>query len=186
MPGHLFLGDKYESNLGFSKFLAEIDRIKSRYNKITILLHENSFLAGHYITEFFNLGLKNFKVAVANSNANSLYNLSEIMRTHQDMITNVWGSHISYGLYFGMNVELFVAFDKANEDIVTKDVGLGNLDHFTKLNSMDFYADLNERYEYIFRSLENKKSNKDLGNSLVGSFNKKSPDYLKELISMDA
>ncbi|MDX1929812.1 MAG: FkbM family methyltransferase [Pirellulaceae bacterium] len=98
MPLHSL--DYLDTHDNSEEFLREIQRLRTRFDNVTVCLHPSCFQKGRLVRLCSELGLDVVKGAGIDD-ANALRRMATLFGKFEYMVTNGHGSHIPYSAYFG-------------------------------------------------------------------------------------
>jgi hypothetical protein len=103
MPQHSLLKVSRGSSDLRDQFLTEVSKLMDSFKLITACLGPFCIEKGYFLDRLSHLGIPYIEGARFNDK-NALLRIRRLMTTFETLITNGWGSHVAYALYFGMKV----------------------------------------------------------------------------------
>ena len=181
MPGHTVTGMKTKAVIP-EEYIEHIKEISGHFRKVSVCVFGTDFdQHGIWRTSFEHAGYE-----VIRGVDHKFYALGEqkkrFMR-YSHMTTNILGSHVVYASAFGCRASISGGYVAPKEEDYR---GIGfYLDYPEALGSaVELFSEtkMSERYPWLFCAPQEAITNKEWGESEVGTENKKSPDVLRELM----
>jgi hypothetical protein len=183
LPIHSLRGDKIKDENNYWQFIEYVKELKSKnkFDIFTVCLHFNDFSNNFWKEDFEKIGINVVQGAIDND-INSYFRIQQLFCQHETTLTNGWGSHVAYSLFFGCKLsikELKINYVLNNTSIWNHNEENKKLYEF--INSSESIKMQQKLLNKFYVSPENAISDINLGKELVGYYHKVSPFKMRLL-----
>jgi hypothetical protein len=181
MPSHSLVGGITDNSINKGEFLDNIiDVQKFDRTKILACLHSNDIKNSFWINELKERGISYIEGAKINDK-NAYHRQVSLFSQFEYMVTNDFGSHILYALFFGVKVSILdfpIEYKDIEDEVkerIMPEIGysLKDLENLKK-----------EKFKALYTDIKNAKQNIALGESYLGFKHKKSADEMRKLFAI--
>lgn len=181
MPSHTLVGNTIFNPETMDAFLDKVlHNSKFSSNSILACLHKNDIENNHWIPNLQKRGIMYIQGA-ANNDQNALLRQSMLFSQFETMVTNDFGSHVAYALFFGVKVSIQDFELKINHEID------GTFNNDIKGTTFLYSSTKSEKRIYLkqfYQTVDNAVADLSLGKYLVGYEHKLTPFKMRLLFGV--
>lgn len=182
MPTHIRPGEKYVTENIIEEYINYIEKIAKHFRFAAVCLHSAFFLHDEFISKFKKLNIEIIQGA-SNQDKNALKRQKMIFQQFETLVTNGWGSHVAYGLYFGTKLSIDgPKIEKSKQDFLSAPGWEGREDVIDAIFDPKAISEKEIFLNKFYVSPLDAVPDKSLGLWLVGAENKISPLEMKEIM----
>ncbi len=183
MPQHSLIGTEIGSDQLRREYIHSLVPYLSQFDIVAACVTANCIQNGFFVKDFTSVGIEILAGAIT-SDVNAYLRIRCLMEQFESMTTNAWGSHVGYGLYFGMKTSLFGLPFKREDKESMKDTTFAVMsqEERKKIYEEDEFGP-REFLSHLYTEPHLGKQDYDLGAQLIGADNKCSPEELKMLFN---
>jgi hypothetical protein len=172
MPSHTLVGQLINNKSSMLRFIDIVNEYKKYYDKIGVCLHKNDIENNYWVEEFNSLGIE-ILLGAQNNDKNTYYRQAYYYSTYDTILTNDFGSHVAYALFFGCKVS--ISEFSLEIDLLMDGTWQRNPESINHIYSDEFISMKDSFLRKFYVSPLNAITDISLGKQLVGYNHKVSP-----------
>jgi hypothetical protein len=178
MPSHTLVGQLINNKSSMLRFIDLVNEYKKYFDKIGVCLHKNDFENNYWVEEFNSLGLE-ILLGAQNNDKNTYYRQAYYYSTYESILTNDFGSHVAYALFFGCKVSISNLSIEVN--LLDDGTWARNPSSINHIYSNEFISMRDKYLSKFYVEPTMAVEDIELGKELVGYYYKISPFKMKFL-----